>query len=103
MNLWLDDERPMPEGYDRHVRTAPEAIALLASGVVGKISLDHDLGGDPAVGTGYDVAVWIEEQAFRGTLKRLHLRVHSQNSVGRANICRALQNATKYWTEEEGK
>jgi hypothetical protein len=44
MNIWLDDERPMPAGFDVHVKTAKDAIALLAQGNVTLISLDHDLG-----------------------------------------------------------
>lgn len=100
MNVWLDDERPMPSDYDVHVKTAEEAIKLLETGNVSKISLDHDLG---QVKTGYDVAKWIEENAIKGTLKQLRLRVHTQNPVGRKNICAALQNATRYWREEEDK
>jgi hypothetical protein len=96
MNVWLDDERPMPADYDVHVKTAQEAIALLQTGNVSKISLDHDLGTHC---TGYTVAKWIEEQAANGTLKKLHLRVHTQNVVGRKNICAALQNAERYWNE----
>jgi hypothetical protein len=30
--LWLDDERPMPEGYTHHAKNAQEAIALLETG-----------------------------------------------------------------------
>ena len=37
-----------------------EAIALLESGAVEELSLDHDLGDDER-GTGYDVVLWIEE------------------------------------------
>lgn len=44
MRVWLDDERPMPLGFDVHVKTADEAIKLLANGQVKVISLDHDLG-----------------------------------------------------------
>ena len=39
INVWLDDERPMPAGYDVHVKTAEEAIDLLKTGNVHKISL----------------------------------------------------------------
>lgn len=98
MNVWLDDERPMPSDYHIHVRTAEDAIALLETGKVTKISLDHDLG---QVKTGYDVAKWIEENAANGSLKKLRIRVHTQNPVGRKNICAACQNADRYWREKE--
>ncbi|MFY4731231.1 cyclic-phosphate processing receiver domain-containing protein [Nitrospira sp. BLG_2] len=98
MNVWLDDERPMPPDYHIHVRTAEDAIALLETGKVTKISLDHDLG---QVKTGYDVAKWIEENAIKGTLTKLCIRVHTQNPVGRQNICAACQNAMKYWGDND--
>jgi hypothetical protein len=94
MKVWLDDERPMPKDYDIHVKTAEDAIQLLSEGNVTLISLDHDLG---QIKTGYDVAKWIEQSAAIGSLKRIKLRVHTQNPVGRQNICMALQNAHKYW------
>lgn len=103
MKVWLDDERPMREGFDTHVKTAADAIALLKTGTVKAISLDHDLG-DPENGTGYDVAKWIEEHAFyhsrgfMGGLPPLEATIHSQNPVGCANMAAALKNAANYWT-----
>jgi len=87
--LWLDDERPAPPGWIC-VTTASEAIRVLQSQTIRTISLDHDLGPESA-GTGYDVATWLEEQAFRGTLELgLDTRVHSANPVGRARMIAAL-------------
>ena len=63
--IWLDDERPAPDGWIL-ARWPQEAISWLASGDVTHISLDHDLG-DDSRGTGYDVILWIEEAvATRG-------------------------------------
>ena len=95
MKIWLDDERQMPEGYDRHVRTAPEAIALLESGTVTAISLDHDLG--ESGGTGYQVACFIEEGAFRKSLLPMGVSIHSANPVGRYRMEQAIDRAKKYW------
>lgn len=95
MKLYLDDERPTPEGWVR-VFTAHEAIALLKTGTVDVISLDHDLG-PPEAGDGYEVAKWIEAEAFAGTLKRLVWSVHSANPAGRRNIEAALQAAERFW------
>jgi hypothetical protein len=41
--LWLDDLRPVPEGWT-WVKTVGEAISLMESGDVTEASLDHDLG-----------------------------------------------------------
>ncbi|VAW81561.1 hypothetical protein MNBD_GAMMA12-2513, partial [hydrothermal vent metagenome] len=56
MKVYLDDERPTPEGWVR-VYWPDEAIELLKTGKVKEISLDHDLGDDER-GTGYDVVLW---------------------------------------------
>lgn len=103
LEVWLDDERDPRDHYiQQHfrakgneiwVKTAQEAIQLLSTGNVASISLDHDLG----PGDGMEVARWIEEQAFLGTLLPLQWRVHSQNPVGRQNILVAMQNAERYW------
>jgi len=100
MRLWLDDIRPMPEGFDFHARTASEAIEKLKSGDVTSISFDHDIG-EEAAGTGYDVAVWIEEQAFSGLINRLAWSVHSANLVGARKIEIAMRFADSHWTKLE--
>ena len=59
LRVFLDDERAPPDGWVR-VYWPAEAIALLKTGAVEELSLDHDLGDDER-GTGYDVVIWIEE------------------------------------------
>lgn len=77
MKVYLDDLRPAPEGWKR-VYWPDEAIALLETGDVEELSLDHDLGNDVR-GTGYDVLVWIEEAVALRGFKPPNLRVHSAN------------------------
>lgn len=96
MKLWLDDLRPAPDGWTR-VTTAPAAIEKLTAGGVLEVSLDHDLGEDPAAGSGYDVAMFIEEAAFHGRLARVAWAIHSANPVGRQRMARALENAERWW------
>lgn len=84
MRVYLDDERPTPDGWVR-VYWPDEAIALLESGQVDELSLDHDLG-DDSRGTGYDVVVWIEEAvALRGFCPP-KISVHSANSSARQKM-----------------
>ncbi len=64
MKVYLDDERPTPDGW-RLARWPEDVIALLKTGDVTHISLDHDLGGDDR-GTGYDVLLWIEQAVATG-------------------------------------
>lgn len=51
MNVWHDDVRPAPEGWVRAYDN-PQALELLRTGKVERISLDHDLGASP------DAGVW---------------------------------------------
>jgi hypothetical protein len=95
MKVWLDDVRPMPEGFDRHAATAAEAIALLAQGGVTHISLDHDLGND--AGSGYDVACWIEQAAYHGLMEPVIVRIHSANPVGLVRMQCAVARARHFW------
>jgi len=109
--VWLDDERdPQSDigrqkratGSETWIKTAPETISLLESGNVASISLDHDLG-LPENGSGYDVAKWIEEQAYHGTLPRLQWQLHSDNPVGIKNMKAALEQADKFWANHENE
>ena len=105
MRVWLDDLRDPtdPEikakygsdGTEVWVKTAGEAIDLLRSGSVVSISLDNDLGeGQPE---GRTVADWIEMSAFHGTLPRMDVWVHSDNTVAASWMRRAVENAHKFW------
>ena len=111
MRMWLDDVRdPTTFGYNdwTWVRTAPDAIALLQTGLVIEASLDHDLGicqackdietwqatsydqACPHTGTGYDVVCWMETHNVRPP-KGVH--VHSANIVGRHRMQLAIDRA----------
>lgn len=99
LNLWVDDLRPMPQGYDLHAKTASEAIEYLERGDIGLVSLDHDLGPEEA-GTGYDVAKWMEEEAYFGRLAPLCIAVHSANPVGVRNIDACVAQVRSLWERE---
>lgn len=96
MRIWLDDERPMPPGYDVHVKNSNYMYTLIDMGLVTSISFDHDLGsGFP---TGNDIAKYIEELCAKGKLVRwIRYSIHSCNPVGRVNILNTMQNANKLW------
>ena len=96
MKVWLDDERSMPPEYDQHVKTAHEAIALIETGMVTLISLDHDLG-EAQNGTGYDVACFIEQSAYVCQLAPVEILIHSANPVGRIRMEQAIVRARQFW------
>lgn len=99
MKIWLDDIRPMPEGYDIHVETVEEAIALLKEGKVTEISLDNDLG--EGLKEGYEVAKYIEMAAYYGELEPISLKHHTDNSVARDKMEMAFENAIVFWERDE--
>lgn len=62
------------------VRTAPEALQVLEVGDVVEVSLDHDLGDEAEVGTGYDVLTWIEERvALDEAYEPPVIHIHTSN------------------------
>lgn len=89
--LWLDDERPEPEGWVR-AKTAGQAVMLLASGTFGEVSLDHDLGPE-AAGTGYQVACWLEEEVMTNPhFPAPIVHVHTANASARGKMQQAVFN-----------
>jgi len=94
MKVFLDDERSTPDGW---VRTywPEEMIALLKTGAITEISLDHDLG-DDAHGTGYSVLLWIEEQVTVHGMVPPIMRVHSSNASARLKMEAAIEAINRF-------
>ena len=88
MKVFLDDLRTEPVGWVR-VFWPDQAIALLKSGLVTDISLDHDLG-DDLRGTGYDVLLWIEEAVNLHNFLPPRMLVHSANASARVRMLAAI-------------
>ncbi len=115
IDVYLDDMRPCPEGWVL-ADTIQLAKHFLKNGIVGKLSLDHDMGACEAcleavpdlgyrdgvmpscehVGTGYDLVCWMEET---GHWPREKPTVHSFNPVGRARMMAVID---KYYKPENG-
>lgn len=81
MRLWIDDERPAPEGWKR-AKTSVDAIVQLRLSIVynrpfDEVSFDHDLGGDD---TTRKVIMWMCENDIPWPPI---VRVHTANPVGR--------------------
>lgn len=98
IRVWLDDERPAPEGWIA-VRWPQEAINWLRTHRVTHISLDHDLG-DDARGTGYDVIVWIEEEMRRSGFEPPQITVHSANPAARVRMAAGVAAIERYISGE---
>jgi hypothetical protein len=97
LRVWLDDlldDRAAPKGWVQ-VTTAPAAIALLETGRVVELSLDHDLGDDELAGKGIDVVDHIAERQVvddRDLWPRDGITIHSANAAGRDQMSRAIEH-----------
>lgn len=95
MKVWLDDVR-QPHKFGRigweWAKTAQEAIALLETGKVEAISLDHDLSEKATLGdylgevTGMHVVEWM----IRNGVYPERIYIHSLNPAGRKRMMAAL-------------
>lgn len=100
MKVYLDDERTPPEGWIL-VRWPEEAIALLKTGKVEALSLDHDLGDVGDKRNGYRVLQWLEEAVFtEGFTPPPHIAVHSANSSARQKMLLAIDSIRRMREEE---
>lgn len=97
MQVWLDDERPAPEGWVT-CRWPNEVIDLLKTRKVKEISLDHDLGDDER-GTGYDVLKWLEEQVALYGRKPPKINIHTANPSARSRMLRAKNQIYKLFIQ----
>jgi hypothetical protein len=101
MRVWLDDkcdidgDRRTPSGWVG-VKTADEVIALLKRGTVEALSLDHDLGDEESVGSGYDVLEWIEKEvATNGFIPPQKIKIHSANTSVYPKMDLAIESIEK--------
>lgn len=102
MRLFLDDERPAPEGWLK-VSWPSEVIEFLKTGRVTEISLDHDLG-DDSRGTGYDVILWIEEAVALKGFVPPKINIHTSNPSARAKMLAGVRMIeTLISTRKRGK
>lgn len=101
MKLYLDDERDptqwKQDGEWKWCMTALCAIEALKYNKVSVISLDHDLGLDDGYGnnpgTGYDVLLWLEAQAFYGHWDKVpdKIEIHTSNISARLKMELAVE------------
>lgn len=95
MRLWLDDERPLPNNFNKVAHSVNEAIALIEhceknNEQIELISLDHDLGVFACDGgDGIKLLDWLVE---RQTLYPVEF--HTANPVGMSNMLKIYE---RHW------
>lgn len=98
VKLWHDDVRPAPKGWVWAQNNA-DAMAILKTGEVTEISMDHDLGGDPRNGifvagnsqdgSGLDLVQWMVETINVPET----ITIHSWNPDGARRMARVFNDA----------
>jgi len=88
-NLYLDDLRPIPQGFIG-VRSYAEFVTYIETNSLPDfISFDHDLGLQE---NGFDCAKWLVNYCLDNNKKLPDFTIHSQNPVGKKNIESLLNN-----------
>ena len=101
MKVFLDDSRDSYSGWYL-VKSAKEAIALIETGQVSEISLDHDLASTTKGKSGYDVACWIEKKVFTDEgFDPPKVSCHSMNSVGKKKIQIVIKRIEQHLAERK--
>ena len=99
MKLYLDDVRNPSDGTWTLAKDAYKCIALLKSGKIEVLSLDHDLGENTP--TGYDVLKWMEKVTALGEfIPPKEILVHSANPVGRGVMDAAINSIRRFEKEK---
>lgn len=101
MKLWVDDVRPIPDGYwlAQSVRQAKLAIQIVeqSSEPIELIDIDHDAGDYVNDGGDYiNLLNWLEQ-----TGRNYPIKIHSMNPVGVENMRRIIKR--NGWTEIKGE
>lgn len=99
--IYLDDERPTPEGWIG-CRWPGEVIAHLEQGDVDVVSLDHDLGEfGQGARTGKDVLTWIMDRVVNDvTYEPPAIVIHSMNPVERELMKSTARRIERIWWSE---
>ena len=96
VNVYLDDERRPPRDWFivDNVDDMNELVTLCRH--IKTISLDHDLGLQHEVGTGYDVLLFLEMSVFTGNIHRVpEILIHTANLSARPKMEAAVASIKK--------
>ena len=94
LKVYLDDLRKPPAGFIL-VKDSHSAIEFITANwdMIEEISLDHDLGDEEKVGSGYQVVCEMEDFVFNTRPSHLpYIHVHSANPIGRKRMEFGISN-----------
>jgi len=99
MKIWIDDVRPMPEGYDIHCKTVDGFIDLFEyveakqKYNIDVVDLDHDAGDLCKFGGDYiKILEYFEKrQIDTGIRPDCIFKIHSRNPIGYRNMLNIIR------------
>lgn len=94
IKIWVDDVRPMPDGYNFWCRSVNEGIAALQQLQTEQdiyLDLDHDAGVYAVDGGDYIRLLDFIEADSLNADNRFSFHIHSMNVVGRQNMMLIIQ------------
>jgi hypothetical protein len=106
IRIWVDDERPMPPGYDIHIKTLNGLVVFLWSCTalmareIEEISFDNDMPAlDDTFKDVYSTIKWFayNDRGIIGikTLSKVKVNVHSANPLAKKNIMSIFETLRK--------
>ena len=92
VNIYVDDERPTPAGFDVRTYTVEQTLAKLQTSDVDLLSLDNDLGSLHWMHEGRYIVLWLAEQLnlFGRSYFPRRVAIHSANPVAREYMAATL-------------
>lgn len=90
MKIWIDDIRPIPEGYDVWIKRVDEAIDFISihKDEISLLDLDHDAGDYFCYGGDYiKILDWMEEKGIS-----IPISIHSGNPYGVQRMWQIIQH-----------
>ncbi len=88
--LYIDDERPCPEGWVV-ARTFEDAVVAVTTQDWDEIAFDHDLGDPAPAKTGYKIATILADEVLAGRRKLPRCSIHTANPIGWKRIYAVLK------------
>ena len=101
-SLYIDDNRPTPEGYTRTARTFEEARKLIVEEDWDLISFDHDLGEEEIRANGLTLMNILEDHVFIGLRKAPLVNVHTANAAARPAMRMCAERILNMWEKQNG-
>lgn len=100
--LWVDRERLPEDDYTLHAKSFEEAVTMLSSNKVTKISIGYDIGKDLLIDkNGFDLCKYIRDGAKLKTLPETEIELHDINPKPKELMEIVIREAEEFWKKRK--